>query len=68
MKGYQATKPRKSTSTSRERRKTGFPWEEKDLTKSRHYGYYKDPLMGKVTIPKSTDILDHVTDEDKIKI
>ena len=49
------------------KKKDWITWEEKHLAKSKRYGY-KDLLMGKLTIPKSTEILDSVTDADRIKI
>jgi hypothetical protein len=49
------------------KKKDWIPWEEKYLAKSRRYGY-KDLLLGKLTIPKSSVILDPVEDEDEYKI
>ncbi len=49
------------------KKKDWIPWEEKYLAKSRRYGY-KDLLLGKLAIPKSSDILDPDEDEDKLKI
>ena len=49
------------------KKKDWTSWEEKYLAKSKRYGY-KSLLLGRETIPKSTDILDPVQDEDKIKI
>jgi hypothetical protein len=44
-----------------------MPWEEKYLAKSRRYGY-KDLLLGRLTIPKSSELLDPVEDEAELKI
>jgi hypothetical protein len=44
-----------------------IPWEEKYLAKSRRYGY-KDLLLGRLTIPKSSKLLDPVEDEEELKI
>jgi hypothetical protein len=49
------------------KKKDWIPWEEKYLAKSRRSGY-KDLLLGRLTIPKSTEILDPVEDEDELKI
>jgi hypothetical protein len=48
------------------KKKDWFPWEERYLAKSRRYGY-KDLLLGRLSIPKSSNILDPVKDQDKVK-
>ena len=42
-------------------------WEEKFLAKAKRMGF-KDVLLGKVIIPKSTEILDETVEGDKKKI
>ena len=46
------------------KKKDWIAWEEKFLAKSKRRGY-KDILLGKVTIPKSTDTLDPAIDSEK---
>ena len=41
-------------------------WEEKFLARAKRKGF-KDLLLGKITIPKSTEILDENADKDKIR-
>jgi hypothetical protein len=48
------------------KKKDWIAWEEKFFAKSKRCGY-KDVLIGKVTIPKSTDVLDPA-DPDKEKL
>jgi hypothetical protein len=48
------------------KKKDWIAWEEKFLAKSKLRGY-KDVLIGKVTIPNSTDVLDPADpDEEKL--
>jgi hypothetical protein len=49
------------------KKKDWITWEEKHLAKSKRYSY-KDLLLGKLSIPKTSEILDPVTNADKIKI
>lgn len=42
-------------------------WEEKLLAKSKHRGY-REIMLRKLEVRKSTDILDMEIDEDKIKV
>jgi hypothetical protein len=49
------------------KKKDWIHWEEKYLAKSRRYGY-KDLLLGRLTIPKSSKLLDPVEDVEELKI
>jgi hypothetical protein len=49
------------------KKKDWIPWEEKYLAKSRRYGY-KDLLLGKLMIPKLSNILDPVKEQEECKI
>jgi hypothetical protein len=48
------------------KKKDWISWEEKFLAKSKRQGY-KEILLGKVEVLKSTDIFDPAIDEDKIR-
>jgi hypothetical protein len=49
------------------KKKDWIPWEEKYLAKSRRYGY-KDLRLGRLTILKSSELLNPVEDEAELKI